>query len=439
MNRPAGIEGLGVEDQVFAVYSKFPNCYARVLETNAAFADLYAAVLADRRNRTRLFEGAPTWAKAANVIRSRLSPESLGRLNEYVRSAVLALLGSDGRRIDYLRRTCRRPVQTLAKYKDLKARVMAATEALGPEYSLTTRCFWVMRGITGFDDRRYRCRGCGKPVLAGWNATSLDSVPYKYCCAKCRANDETYKATLAEAIRRKYGVPNSMQDEGVRQKARRTMAERYGVEYAAQSPEIYRKVQESKIRRYGNPTGSAAKLKRHFTPEIRRKIEATNVRKFGVAHPLQSAAVHEKTVKARPRLQGRPFGATSSGLEQKVFEALSLAFGSGRVLRHYKSEAYPFYCDFYVEPIDTYVEFNGYWMHGGHVFDPGDRGDAERLETWRERARTSGSYAAAVKTWTERDPLKAETARRNGLKYVVLWTINDAYEWIESLNKERRT
>jgi len=431
------IKCFSTEDQIFTVYSKFRNSYSRMLETNAAFKTLYAAVLEDKRNNTKLFKNAPTWVKAANLIKSRLMPESLNKFNEYIRSTVLTMLDSDSRRIDYLRRTCQKPVQTLSKYKDIKARVVDATKQLGPEYNLTTRCFWVMHKIAGFNDQRYKCqnKNCEKSVLTGWNANDLNSVPYKYCCAKCRANDEVYKNTLARSIYDKYGVRNALQNKDIQNKAKTSMLDRHHVEYAAQSPEIYEKVQASKLLSYGNTVGSIEKLKRHFTPELNERIESIFMDKYGVKHPLQNAEIHKKTVMSAPKSRAKPCGATSSSQEDLIFKSLGLRFGNDNVIRHYKSEQYPFYCDFYIKTIDAYIEFNGYWMHGGHAFDQNSADDRLKLNKWVKKSKGSKSYASAVNTWTVRDPFKRRIALQNKLNYIVLWTMNDAYAWIESLGE----
>ena len=36
---------------------------------------------------------------------------------------------------------------------------------------------------------------------------------------------------------------------------------------------------------------------------------------------------------------------------------------------NYKSELYPFNCDFYIKSLDLYIEIQGSWTHGDHPFD----------------------------------------------------------------------
>lgn len=274
------------------------------------------------------------------------------------------------------------------KYPELAKKIIDMTKNLDDRYGLTTRCFWVMREISGFDDSRYICHaeGCSKSVLKGWNANSLDSEPNRYCCTKCRANDAMYKEKLKQSMLWKYGVENAMQTESVKEKARLTSTRRYGVAYAAQNAKILEKALETKRRKYGNGCGDMAKLRRHFTPELRRKIANTSREKFGVEYPLQNPVIHGKTVESRPKPDGKRHGATTSNEEQKIYSMLRGVFGDGNVLTHYRSEKYPFYCDFYLKQTDMYVEYNGYWMHGGHAFDPESAEDVNILGRWKEKA-----------------------------------------------------
>lgn len=90
------------------------------------------------------------------------------------------------------------------------------------------------------------------------------------------------------------------------------------------------------------------------------------------------------------------------------------------LLRQHRSEKYPFACDFYDPSSDTYFEFNGSWTHGGHWFDESSTEDQEKAQKWRDKG--TKFYLNAVQTWTVRDVKKKEYAKKNKLKYVVLWT-----------------
>ena len=98
--------------------------------------------------------------------------------------------------------------------------------------------------------------------------------------------------------------------------------------------------------------------------------------------------------------------------------------------RQYRSEKYPFSCDFHDPVSDIYFEFNGTWTHGGHFFDENSDEDRKRLEIWKKKAETSKFYENAVQTWTVRDVEKLRAARRGELRYVVFWNISEVLEFV---------
>ena len=88
----------------------------------------------------------------------------------------------------------------------------------------------------------------------------------------------------------------------------------------------------------------------------------------------------------------------------------------------YKSELYPFNCDFYFPDIDLYLEIQGSWVHGGRPFDSTNKDDLLLLEQWKSK--NTKFYDIAVNTWTVRDVLKRETAKKNNLNYFEVFTNN---------------
>lgn len=64
------------------------------------------------------------------------------------------------------------------------------------------------------------------------------------------------------------------------------------------------------------------------------------------------------------------------------------------IIRQYSSEKYPFACDFYDPDSDTYFEFNGSWLHGGHWFDETNEEDIKELE--RLKSKHTKYYECAI-------------------------------------------
>lgn len=120
----------------------------------------------------------------------------------------------------------------------------------------------------------------------------------------------------------------------------------------------------------------------------------------------------------------------TSKSEEASYVMLAERFGRGDVLRQYRSEEYPFACDFYVRSRNMYVECNYCWTHGGHWFDPYDQEDVEKLQRWKSKG--TGYYLNAIDTWTRRDTGKRLAARAAKLNYWAFWRFDDFCVWLEN-------
>lgn len=122
--------------------------------------------------------------------------------------------------------------------------------------------------------------------------------------------------------------------------------------------------------------------------------------------------------------------------EQEVYELLVAKFGKDDVMSQYRSEVYPFACDFYIVSLDLYIELNAFWTHGGHWFDSSDPKDREELlRIEKQRRLGKRLYDSYLHTWTVSDVLKRETAERMQLNYLVFWDndLSDFHIWYDSL------
>ena len=108
--------------------------------------------------------------------------------------------------------------------------------------------------------------------------------------------------------------------------------------------------------------------------------------------------------------------------EDDIYKLLCLSFGSNNVKRNYRDVyRYNHRCDFYIVPLDLFIELNLHWTHGGKPFDPNDEECQKKLALWQEKAKVSKYYASAIYTWTQLDVKKFEDARKNNLKYLVVY------------------
>ena len=210
----------------------------------------------------------------------------------------------------------------------------------------------------------------------------------------------------------KYGVENAAQSNEVQEKIKQTSLERYGAERPTQSKEVQEKVKQTNLEKYNETSWTKTEEGRAFLRNFVNSNEFKNKQyKTKKKNKSFNTSKPEKELKARL---------------QELFPDLKT---------QYKSDAYPFACDFYIPSLDLYIEFNGTWTHGGHFFDKNDKGDADRLTKWEEKAKTSKFFTNAITTWTVRDILKLETAIKNNLNYIAWFNEEQANDWIDAQKK----
>jgi hypothetical protein len=124
---------------------------------------------------------------------------------------------------------------------------------------------------------------------------------------------------------------------------------------------------------------------------------------------------------------------STSSNEEHFYNSLVQVYGRTDVIRQYKESRYPFNCDFYIKSEDLFIELNLSWTHGKKPFE-GNSEDLATLNLWKTKAKTSDYYAGAIKTWTERDPLKLKIAKENNLKYLNIYT-NTYFDYIKLLEE----
>lgn len=272
----------------------------------------------------------------------------------------------------------------------------------------------------------------------------------RFCCGKCVQNSEETKSKIQQTCLDRYdsknvyaseygkqkcretwlenlGVENPFQSEEVKGKIKQTNLERYNSEYSFQSKEIKDKIKNTKEERYGNSNYNNVE-----------KARKTNITRYGVDCILKREDVvklknSEENKRKQYNTKKKNNTFNTSKIEKELELRLKEIFPDLKT--QYKSEIYPFHCDYYIPELDLYIEYNGTWTHGFHFFDKNNQEDLNKLEEWKSK--NTKYYNSAIKTWTQRDILKLETAIKNHLNYVVWFNQEQAYEWVKLYNINR--
>ena len=236
------------------------------------------------------------------------------------------------------------------------------------------------------------------------------------CALEARSENMNYAAahvTRMQTVREKYGVDNVLHLDEIQDKVKATVRDRYGVDNVLQSEEVQRRRVETNMHKYGASSYIGSE-------EGKKRVAATNVERYGVVNIMQDPEVRQRQLDAR-----RDNGTfnTSQG-EEELYALLVAEFGEADVHRQYRSEVYPFMCDFYVASRDLYIELNAFWKHGFCWYDPNNSLMMAELEKKQSQGHDMSVH-------TDRDVMKRETARKNNLNYIVFWDdkIRDAQLW----------
>ena len=283
--------------------------------------------------------------------------------------------------------------------------------------------------------------------------------------------DEHYSNRIKakETCLQRYGVTSPLKSEIFKQKSKETCLQKYGVEYTGQIPEKIEKTHKACLEKYGVDSVFKVQkfrnqsldtcIKKYASDEddinsivnigqlkyVKDKIKNTCLEKYGVENPMQtqyyknlissilsSNEIQEKIYNTK--LLNNSFNISYQ--EDVCFDLLKEKYSD--CIRQYKSELYPFNCDFYIPSLDLYIEYNGSHYHHYHPFDINDDNDINELNRLKEKANNSNAhkngkksqYDNIIYTWTILDLKKRNIAQQNNLNYIEFWNINEVKEWI---------
>lgn len=281
-----------------------------------------------------------------------------------------------------------------------------------------------------------RCPICGKPC-------KRDGYKYHKSCG----NSKCIYGLKKQSMIKKYGVANPFQLESVKEKIKKTNIERYGVDNPAKSQKVWDKIKATNLEKYGTEYVMS-------NDSIKEKVRQTCIKKYGVDNVKKSELIKQSTIEHNLEKYGVEYPTqlqstidkihesktkhkthTCSKEEDKVYELLKTMYNDIR--RQYKSEEYPFACDFYIADNDLYIECNFHWTHGKHSFDKNNPDDIKKLNLWKKRSKEKDYYISAIDVWTNRDIMKREVAKKHGLNYLEFFSFSELKNYFYSLDKKQ--
>ena len=154
--------------------------------------------------------------------------------------------------------------------------IISVTPKLDNFYTLGTRIYWVLNGLTDFP----KCKNCGKP-LEKINVCIKTGYTRQYCGYKCLNTSEEKMYKVKQTCLKKYGVENPYASKEIQQKIKQTCLKRYGADSfnkTTQGKELYKK---KSLLKYGTEFPFQSEI-------VKNKIKTTVLQKYGVENIFQS-------------------------------------------------------------------------------------------------------------------------------------------------------
>ena len=227
-------------------------------------------------------------------------------------------------------------------------------------------------------------------------------------------------------IKSRYDVDNISQLDEIKEKKRQTCLNNFGVncgfntelarnnlriKYKKDKDEIIKKIKQSKLEKYRDE---------NFTN--REKSKQTCLQKYGVDNVIKLKTIQDKIYLTKKKNNS----FKKSKQEENTYKLLKEKYSD--VIYQYKSEEYPFNCDFYIPSLDLYIECNYYWMHESHPFNINDPEDNLILKKWESKK--TRQYNNAIKVWSISDVMKRNLAKENKLNWIEFFSIDEFIKWL---------
>ena len=264
----------------------------------------------------------------------------------------------------------------------------------------------------------------------------------QHCSQKCTHLDKNIQDKFKNTCLELYGVEHPMCSDEIKEKLKQTFIKKYGVENYSSTLECKNKREQTNMIKYGHKNVFQSEIIKdkikytnieHFgvdnyakTQECQEKMKITCVKKYGVDNYSKTKEFNEKLYITKKNNNS----FHTSKIENKFKKYLTL--NNINYEYQYKSELYPFACDFYIPEYDLYIEIQGNWTHGFHPFDNNSDTDIKKLNIWKTK--NTDYYKKAIDVWTQKDPIKRETAKNNNLNYLEIFS-NDIEIVIEQFKK----
>ena len=173
----------------------------------------------------------------------------------------------------------------------------------------------------------------------------------------------------------------------------------------------------------------------------KEKFNETIMKRYGVKWFTQTDKLkhfsHTEEAEQKRYITSKRNGTLNTSKEENIiFKLLKVKFPD--TICHYKDKKrYPFVCDFYIPSLDLFIEYQGSMFHNKRPY-LGTEEDLKEVEDIKQKSekrkqitgKQKTRYDSLIETWTVRDTLKRETAKKNELNYLEFFTFDEFIGWL---------
>ena len=253
-----------------------------------------------------------------------------------------------------------------------------------------------------------KCKICGNSV--SFETRKNQWGYHTYCSGDCAMHDEIVKQQMFNTKELLYGDRNYNNKE----KLIETISKKTNEEKKLISD-------RSKQTRLLKNDG------KYFSDESINKIKETTLKKYGVDSFSKTKQFKDCIFDQQMSIQNKQYKTkkkNGSFNSSKIENELEKYFIENDIkyISQYRSDDYPFACDFYFPDNNYYIEIQGNWTHGEHPFDCNNKDDIKLLNEWIEKSTRSEFYKKAIYVWTEHDVKKRNIAKENKINYLEIFS-----------------
>ena len=293
----------------------------------------------------------------------------------------------------------------------------------------------------------------------------------KHCSYKCSTNDKnvierkinSFKKTCLE----KYGVDNVRKSHNIIEKIKKSKLSKIDNKGLNSYQRMVIKGKKTRKQKYGNENYNNRELckktkllnidDKGLNSYQRQKInlKKTCIKKYGVDNVRKSEIIINKIKQIKLKRYGNEnynnqekiywtkkqnHTSNVSKSENQCYDLLLNKFKEEDIIRQYKSEQYPYACDFYIKSLDLYIECHFGFFHNRKPFDNKNKQHLKEKDFFMKKSqeinfkgKLKEKYKALINIWTKRDPLKLKTFKDNKLNYKIFYTIKEFNNWLNNI------